>query len=214
MISWLLPILCLVLALALLFFGVRLLGRLQWLRPWARGTGAMGMLLAACGVSLFAYDLLSYRQGSYDELLANLSFQQTGSQSYEALLVDSNGVETRFLLNGDQWRLDARILTWIDGIPASPLYRLESVSGRYLSLEDEQNTPKSLYELAPHGGFLDAWNTVHQHALLFPFLDALYGSAAYLPMADGAIYSITLGQHGLIGRPLNEAATVALGDWH
>lgn len=213
MIGWLLPIACLVLALILLFSGFRLMGKFQWLLAWVRGMVGLSLVAAAVVVGVFGYDLLSYRQGAYDQLIGNLSFEQTGSQSYDAFLVDAEGGETRYQLSGEQWQLDARILKWANGIPARPLYRLDRIGGRYMSLEDERNMPKTVYSVAPQSAYIDAWQAVRSNRFLFPFIDALYGSATYLPMADGAIYSISLGPHGLIGRPLNEAATVAMGDW-
>lgn len=213
MIGWLLPIVCLLVALALLFFGFRLLGRFQWLLAWARGMSGLLMIVSAIVVAVFGYDLLSYQQGDYDQVVGNLSFEKTGRQSYDAVLVDADGVESRYLLNGDQWQLDARILKWSSGIPAQPLYRIERIGGRYMSLEDERNAPRTVYEVYPESAYIDSWQAIRKHKLIFPFIDAVYGSATYLPMADGAIYSISLGRHGLIGRPLNEAATVALGDW-
>jgi hypothetical protein len=42
----------------------------------------------------------------------------------------------------------------------------------------------------------------------------LYGSATYLPMADGADYEVTVSQSGLVARPLNDAARLAVGAWH
>lgn len=213
MIGWLLPIICLVVASLLLLAGLRLMGRFQWLLAWARGMGGLILVLAAVSVAVFGYDLLSYREGSFDQRIGSLSFQQTGKQSYEAVLVDAEGAETRYQLSGDQWQLDARILRWSNGIPAKPLYRLDRISGRYLSLEDERNMPKTVHGITPESRYIDAWHAVHSYRHIFPFIDALYGSATYLPMVDGAIYSISLGHHGLIGRPLNEAATVALGDW-
>lgn len=46
-------------------------------------------------------------------------------------------------------------------------------------------------------------------------VDTLYGSAAYMPMADGATYEIWLTQSGLIARPANPAANTATtgGGW-
>lgn len=213
MVGWLLPLACLLLSLLLLFLGLRLMGRCQWVLAWARGMGVILLVGAAVTVGVFGYDLLSYQEGAYDEGIGNLSFEQTGTQSFEAVLVDHRGMETRYELQGDQWQLDARILKWGNGIPAKPLYRLDRIGGRYMSLEDERNMPKTVHSLAPESLYVDAWQAVRTNSLLFPFIDAVYGTATYLPMADGAIYSISLGPHGLIGRPLNEAATVAMGDW-
>lgn len=213
MVAWLLPLLCLLLALVLLFLGLRLTGRFQWFVAWARGMGVLLLVGASLCVGIFGYDLLSYRQGSYEQRIGNLSFEQTGTQSFDAVWVDEQGVESRFELSGDQWQLDARILKWSNGIPAQPLYRMDRIGGRYMSLEDERNQPRTVHSLAPESFYIDAWEAVRANGLLFPFIDAVYGTATYLPMADGAIYSISLGHHGLIGRPLNEAATLAMSDW-
>jgi hypothetical protein len=45
-------------------------------------------------------------------------------------------------------------------------------------------------------------------------MDALYGSATFLPMADGALYEIKVSQSGLVARPLNQAARDAVAGWH
>jgi hypothetical protein len=45
-------------------------------------------------------------------------------------------------------------------------------------------------------------------------VDALYGSAVYVPMADGASFAVMVTQTGLIVRPLNPGAEHAVGGWH
>ena len=47
---------------------------------------------------------------------------------------------------------------------------------------------------------------MHRYRSWVPWLDALYGSATFLPMADGALYEIKVSQSGLVARPLNQAA--------
>jgi hypothetical protein len=46
-----------------------------------------------------------------------------------------------------------------------------------------------------------------------PFADALYGSAVYVPMAEGAEYAVTVSQSGLVVRPANDAARKSVGGW-
>jgi hypothetical protein len=58
------------------------------------------------------------------------------------------------------------------------------------------------------------WSVVHRHHTWLPWFDALYGSATYLPMADGALYDIRVSPTGLVARPLNQAARDAVGTWH
>jgi hypothetical protein len=44
-------------------------------------------------------------------------------------------------------------------------------------------------------------------------VDAVYGSATYMPMVHGASYQISLTQSGLIARPTNAIAEQALKNW-
>jgi hypothetical protein len=46
-----------------------------------------------------------------------------------------------------------------------------------------------------------------------PWVDALFGSATFVPMADGALYAVSVSQSGLIARPANQAARNAVAGW-
>ena len=92
-------------------------------------------------------------------------------------------------------------------------YRLERISGRYRDLERERMATRTVYALHPPER-VDAWALLRTWHQYFPWADALYGSATYLPMADGAAYEVTVSQSGLVARPLNDAARLAVGAWH
>ena len=46
-----------------------------------------------------------------------------------------------------------------------------------------------------------------------PGVDAYYGTATYVPMADGARFEVNLSRDALIARPINDAARKAVGEW-
>ena len=60
---------------------------------------------------------------------------------------------------------------------------------------------------------LDLWSLVRQHHTYVPFADALYGSAVYVPMSEGAEYTVSVSASGLVVRPGNETARKAVGGW-
>jgi hypothetical protein len=60
---------------------------------------------------------------------------------------------------------------------------------------------------------LDVWQVARRFPSLTPGIDAYYGSATYVPMADGARFEISLSRDALIARPANPAARSAVGDW-
>jgi hypothetical protein len=49
--------------------------------------------------------------------------------------------------------------------------------------------------------------------MLAPGIDAYYGSATYVPMADGARFEVSLSRDALIARPGNDKAVEAVGKW-
>ena len=72
--------------------------------------------------------------------------------------------------------------------------------------------PRAVYNLAPDTG-LDLWSLIGKLRRYVDWVDAYYGNAAYLPMADGARYQISITQSGLVARPVNEEARRAVNRW-
>lgn len=181
----------------------------EWFIYWIKGSIGM-LMLAGCIFAAFTLvDVWSYKQLEKEEPLATLSIYQLGDQSYDITLADSTGIEQRFKLTGDQWQLDARLLTWTGPFAAAgvkPLYRLDRLSGRYLSLEQERTAERSVFELSG-SRWLDLWQMLYESGL---WLDAQFGSAVYMPMINGAVFAVHLTPKGLIARPLNDVAEAAL----
>ena len=184
----------------------------------ASRAGMLGLLLAAGAAFLFAFSITlhTYARLTYEQPVAQLTFIALGPQLYTATLVRSpaGDVET-FALSGDEWQLDARVLKWrgaanLLGLDAR--YRLERLGGRYVEIEQERTGPRSVYALGPAPA-LDLWLLARAYPRWLPFVDAVYGSATYLPMADGARFQVTISQTGLVARPTNDAAEAAVGAW-
>ncbi|HEX2197421.1 MAG TPA: hypothetical protein VHG88_02200, partial [Burkholderiales bacterium] len=112
-------------------------------------------------------------------------------------------------------QIDARVLKWRpmgNLLGLDTLYRLERLSGRYGDAASERAAPRTVHELAGEAG-LDLWTLTRRYQRYVPLADALYGSAAFVPMAEGAQYVVTVSSSGLVVRPANEAARKALGGW-
>jgi hypothetical protein len=202
----------------ILFFvaAIRRLRRRRLLGGMAHGAASLIFLLAAVCAVLIGTNLRSYQRLAYEQPAGELQLSKDGDRQYQAVLTYPDGQHAGFQLRGDEWQVDARVLKWhafanLMGFDAA--YRLERISGRYTRLEDERNLPRTVYDLhAP--GRIDPWELAHRYRSWVPWLDALYGSATFLPMADGALYEIKVSQSGLIARPLNQAAREAVGSWH
>jgi hypothetical protein len=203
--------------IALLFFGssIRHTRRGRLLR--AGGSllgGAASAALGTAGIMLFI-SYLGYQRLTDEQLVGAIEFSRTAPQEYTARLMLDGQLDRLFTLRGDEWQLDARVITWKP--PATilgldPVYQLERLSGRYSSVQRERSEQRTVHSLAGERP-LDFWTLARKFPRFAPGIDAFYGTATYVPMADGARFQVTLSRDALIARPLNDAAREAVGDW-
>lgn len=171
---------------------------------------ASALVAAALTLNLFTYARLTHEQQA-----VRVTTRQLAERRYVATVQAPREAPRHYELAGDEWQIDARVLKWrgvatVLGLDTS--YRLERLAGRYSDLAAERAAPRTVYSLAPDAG-LDLWLLVRRHPRYVPLADALYGSAAYVPMAEGAEYDVTVSSSGLVVRPANDAARKALGGW-
>jgi hypothetical protein len=177
----------------------------------AGATMLMSVLMLVVSALMFvvAVNLQTYSRLAYERPIAQIVFESRGPQRYRATLTRIPGGDMQMLvLAGDEWQLDARVLKWkgwANVIGFDSQYRLERVSGRYRDIEQEKHAERTVYGLSENPG-ADLWTLSTEYPKWLPFIDAVYGSATYLPMADGARYEVALTQSGLIARPVNQAA--------
>jgi hypothetical protein len=172
-------------------------------------------LLAVCAFLLSA-NLRTYQRLTAEEPAGELQFSRLAPHQYNGVLTYPNGKVAYFPLRGDEWQVDARIIKWqasVNLLGFDTAFRLDRISGRYTQIEDERHQPRTVYELNPPDR-IDLWELAHHYHSWLPWIDALYGSATFLPMADSASYEISASQSGLVARPLNQAARDAVSSWH
>lgn len=178
-----------------------------WVIPWLKGSA--GLLLSCFAIALLfsLFDFWSYSRSPKEENLGTVSITKQAHQNYVLTLKTPSGKSKNYALLGDQWQLDVRMLTWKGPFNADPLYRLDRLSGRYLSLEQERRSPRTLYSLNT-SGTIDLWQWFDSVGFLF---DAQYGNSVYMPLAEGAVFYIYMTPNGLISRAANEIAAQSLG---
>jgi hypothetical protein len=200
----------------LLFAAVRRLRRRRLVGGALNGAAALVLIVLSVSAALIAVNLRTYQRLTFEAPAGELQLTRTGDREFNAVLSYPSGERRYFALRGDEWQIDARVLKWralANMMGFDTAYRLERISGRYTRIEDERDQPRTVYSLhAPQR--IDPWELVHRYHSWIPWVDALYGSATFLPMADGALYDIHVSQSGLIARPLNQAARDAVGSWH
>lgn len=200
-----------------LYLALKVLRRLDWFLPWLRGTAGILFFVVAICVFILALDLASYDELLVEKPIASISFEKQGEQHYVANLSFYTDKDAQsFELYGDQWQIDARVIRWtglVSMLGAKPGFKLDRISGRYYSLEDERRKKRSVHELTEDERFVDVWKILKNSGDFLPGIDAEYGSAAYLPMSNAASYELSLSHTGLTARPVNEVAKNAVRNW-
>lgn len=170
---------------------------------------AIAALMAAISINLYTYDRLTH-----ESTIAEVSFQEIGPQYFGAHVLFKNN--TKILdLRGDEWQIDARVLKWRGMavlIGFDTLYRLDRLSGRYHNITQERTGQRTVHSLSEEQG-LDLWMICRRYAHWIPWVDAVYGSATYMPMVDGASYTVSVSSTGLLARPSNDIARKGIGEW-
>ena len=216
---WILPGVVGIIGLAVVLSG------LGWMfrgKPFKGGRGVFGgalVLGVASVASLLGLNIQTYNRLTFERPVATIELHQKGPQLFDATLIEPqtpenpNGLTRNYEVHGDEWRLEARVLKWKPWANVLGLdlqYRLDRFSGRYTDTQDELNKERSAYDVRPaRTSGIDLWQTAREYREYIPVVDTLYGSGAFMPMADGARYEVRITQNGLVARPLNEVANEA-----
>ena len=210
--------------IGLLFAGVGIKRLIQRRFIKAAGLQVSGIvfLLLAGSTFLLVSNIHTYQRLVYEQPVAEIVFKQLSEQEFSA---EINALDSEFKqtvnLKGDEWQLDAQVLSWqgvatLFGLDAN--YRLHRISGRYLDISEEQQRPRSVYSLIKKSEYIendrfDLWQFAHKYQDWLQWVDAVYGSAVFLPMTDGAKYTVAISRTGLIARPANDEARDAVSHW-
>jgi len=177
--------------------------------------GAFFILLGVAA-GLVAASLHGYQRLTHEQLAAKVTLRQLGERQYALTLEPPGSAARHYEMRGDEWQIDARVLKWRPAATIAgfdTLYRLERLSGRYGDIVQERTAKRTVHALAVTDEPVDLWDLAKRYHSYVPLVDALYGSAAYVPMAEGAEYTVAVSATGLVIRPGNDAAKKAIGGW-
>lgn len=202
-------------AFPLFLASIRRLRRLKLVRGTLFFLTASAVLLLVSVFGLVTANLFTYARLTHEQDAARVTTRQLGAGHFAVSVQPKDAPARHYELRGDEWQMDARVLKWRplgNLLGLDTVYRLERISGRYGDIAQERSAPRTVHALSPDAG-LDLWALVRRHQRYVPLADAQYGSAAYVPMAEGAEYIVTVSTTGLVVRPANEAARKAVGGW-
>lgn len=166
------------------------------------GLGALVLLLAGLLLGTISISTQGYAALTREELAVTVRTQPSGDQAFDAQLIFPDGRVIAYEFRGDQLYIDAHILKWkplgnLLGLHTD--YELDRVGGRYRTLENERNSPRTIYSVAEEKP-LDMFDLRERIGLLSFLLDTEYGSATFVPADQPAHYEILVSTTGLLAR--------------
>lgn len=181
------------------------------------GLGAGGAVtIGGLAAGLLGLNLQSYSRLTYEAPVAEVSIHTLDPvhKLYEVKVhrLDGSNRVTLCKLQGDEWLLAGRVQKWqpwANEIGLNATYTLEQMSNMYFSASVANGRPITACDLKgpppPVNQYLpEAWvNWLVAHALV---QDRRFGSANYMPLADGAEYKVVITQMGFNAEPDNDAA--------
>ncbi len=206
------------LALISCFIGWRFIHQLkrkQFLSGLFWSTQVVIVFSAFLVILLVYSNLHTYQRLTYEAAIADVYVRQLESQKYQILISYSelDGAQHYYILQGDQWQLDARILKWngwANLLGLDSFYQLERLSGRYDDIEQARQHLPVIHDLSPQLRGLDLWKLKKLYHSRLSFVDTLFGQGVFMPMIDGAHFQVSIGQSGLLVRAINDIAKMSV----
>lgn len=220
--GWILIAVPLVIAAVGIFMFVRGLGHV------AGGEGGRGIPRVVVGAPLavigLAFGLLgvntqTFERLTYEAPVAMVSVKAVDpSQSLYDVTVTRT--DTRFApqvcrIQGDAWEMSAKVQKWkpwANVLGLDTTYTLDQLSNRYndaarangktITSCDLKGGPPAVNSWVPRSWVF--WIVDHAYAE-----DRHFGSGAYMPLANGAVFKVIMTQAGLNAEPANDAARAA-----
>jgi hypothetical protein len=190
------------------------------------GTALYGLqtflvLALLAGGLLILSNLNTYQRLSFEENIVEVVIERITTQKFELQLVYAEAairsdVKQIYVISGDEWQLDTRIIKWkgwANLFGMDSYYRLDRLSGRYAKIDQANTMSQTAYQLFDAETGLSIWDLKRLLKSKLPFLDAYYGQSIFLPMKHGARFKVTISQSGLLVRPENEIARLSLEGW-
>jgi len=174
------------------------------------------LALLGLGVALVALNTQSFARLSHENDVANVAVKalDPAKNLYRITIQRLDGPNQTLTcdLQGDEWAIDARVQKWkpwANVLGLDTTYTLDQANNKYFTADRANGKPITACDLR---GPAPAVNQYVPNSWLMWLVGQSYteqrrfGSAAYMPLADGASYHVTMTQSGLNAEPSNDVA--------
>ena len=197
-----------VVGLAFLIAAFAAMRRVRLIRMSTRLVLAIALFAIAGFFAALTVGTQGYRALTREEVAAIEKTQPLGPQRFRVRVRFPDGRVAAHTLAGDELYVDAHILKWkplANFLGLHTAYELDRVGGRYQQLNDEQNSPRTIYGLGNKKP-VDIFNLRQRFTMLAPLLDAEYGSATFVAVEQPATLEVRVSTTGLLIRKVGSAA--------
>ena len=209
--------------LVVAFFGIWLLlrglGHLARGRP-GRGTGRILIgapaALAGLAAGLLGFNAQTFARLTHEAPVADVRVHVIDHKQnlYRVTVTRLDGPKLTqdCALQGDEWDIGARVQKWkpwANVLGLDTTYTLDQVTNRYLMAARGNGKPITACDLKGPPPDVDRWVPRSWLAWLVGHAyteDRRFGSASFMPLADGARYRVLITQSGLNAEPVNGIA--------
>jgi len=188
-------------------------------RP-ARGAGHLvvgsPLALLGLGVALVALNTQSFARLTHENDVANVSVKSldASKNTYRVTIQRLDGPQQTLTcdLQGDEWEMAARVQKWkpwANVLGLDTTYTLDQVSNKYYDASRGNGRPITACDLRGPAPAVDQYvpNSWLNWLVGQSYTEQRrFGSAAYMPLTDGAAYKVVMTQSGLNAEPSNDIA--------
>lgn len=219
--AWLVaPVAALISGVLLVARGARGIGRGRLASGGRNMAGGFVAIAAAAVAALVALNVQTYARLTWEAPVAEVRVRQTDAAQklYDVTVVRQDGTNESVacLLQGDEWILGGRVQKWkpwANTLGLNATYQLDQLANKYIDAREANGRPITACDLArpPNPvlaklppGFASWLSTVSLAE------DRRFGSANYMPLADGAVYRVVITQAGFNAEAVNAEAKAAV----
>jgi hypothetical protein len=188
-------------------------------RP-ARGAGHLmvgsPLALLGLGVALVALNTQSFARLTHENDVADVSVKRldASKNTYRVTIQRLDGPQQTLTcdLQGDEWEMAARVQKWkpwANVLGLDTTYTLDQVSNKYYDASRGNGRPITACDLRGPAPAVDQYvpNSWLNWVVGQSYTEQRrFGSAAYMPLTDGAAYKVVMTQSGLNAEPANDIA--------